>query len=196
MLKLFVAIQSKLAEVRSEEGQTMAEYGVVLAVITLVIVARCSRCRVPSTAPRQRRSGCFGPRSTARGLTRKVVTMSKGIIIKGRGRPDDGRVHGVLGVITIAIVATFSLLSGAINDAFVRTSKPWNQLSDAATEGPDIHEPPPQHHHNERGQTMVEFALVVPILCVVLFGILQFGALYNDYVTLTDASASVRAKPL
>jgi Flp pilus assembly protein TadG len=40
---------------------------------------------------------------------------------------------------------------------------------------------------NERGQTMVEFALV-PILCVVLFGILQFGALYNDYVTLTDAS--------
>jgi len=41
---------------------------------------------------------------------------------------------------------------------------------------------------NERGQTMVEFALVVPILCVILFGILQFGALYNDYVTLTDAT--------
>ena len=35
---------------------------------------------------------------------------------------------------------------------------------------------------------MVEFALVVPLLCVILFGILQFGALYNDYVTLTDAS--------
>ena len=41
---------------------------------------------------------------------------------------------------------------------------------------------------DERGQTMVEFALVVPILCVVLFGIFQFGALYNDYVTLTDAT--------
>ena len=41
---------------------------------------------------------------------------------------------------------------------------------------------------DERGQTMVEFALVVPIICVILFGILQFGALYNDYVTLTDAS--------
>jgi Flp pilus assembly protein TadG len=40
----------------------------------------------------------------------------------------------------------------------------------------------------ERGQTMVEFALVVPILCVILFGILQFGAVYNDYITLTDAS--------
>ena len=38
MLKLFVALQSKLAEMRDEEGQTMAEYGVVLAVITLGIV--------------------------------------------------------------------------------------------------------------------------------------------------------------
>jgi Flp pilus assembly protein TadG len=41
---------------------------------------------------------------------------------------------------------------------------------------------------DERGQTMVEFALVIPILCVVLFGILQFGAIYNDYVTLTDST--------
>jgi pilus assembly protein Flp/PilA len=39
MLKLFVAIQSKLAEARNEEGQTMAEYGVVLALITLAVVA-------------------------------------------------------------------------------------------------------------------------------------------------------------
>jgi len=35
---------------------------------------------------------------------------------------------------------------------------------------------------------MVEFALVIPILLVVLFGIIQFGAVYNDYVTLTDAT--------
>ena len=35
---------------------------------------------------------------------------------------------------------------------------------------------------------MVEFALVVPILCVVLFGVIQFGILYKDYVTLTDAA--------
>jgi Flp pilus assembly pilin Flp len=38
LLQLFVAIQSKLAELKREEGQTMAEYGVVLAVITLLIV--------------------------------------------------------------------------------------------------------------------------------------------------------------
>ena len=39
MLKLFVSLQNRLSESRSEKGQTMAEYGVVLAVITLVIVA-------------------------------------------------------------------------------------------------------------------------------------------------------------
>ena len=35
---------------------------------------------------------------------------------------------------------------------------------------------------------MVEFALVIPILCVVLFGVIQFGILYKNYVTLTDAA--------
>ena len=39
MLKRFVSFQSWLPSLRKEEGQTMAEYGVVLAVITLVIVA-------------------------------------------------------------------------------------------------------------------------------------------------------------
>ena len=39
MLKLFVSFQNLLPDFRNEEGQTMAEYGVVLAVITLVIVA-------------------------------------------------------------------------------------------------------------------------------------------------------------
>ena len=40
---------------------------------------------------------------------------------------------------------------------------------------------------NERGQTMVEFALVLPILLVLLLGIFQFGIAFNNYVTLTDA---------
>ena len=39
----------------------------------------------------------------------------------------------------------------------------------------------------ERGQTMTEFAIVLPILIVLLFGIVQFGILFNNYVTLTDA---------
>jgi Flp pilus assembly protein TadG len=40
----------------------------------------------------------------------------------------------------------------------------------------------------ERGQTMVEFALVLPVLCLVVFGIIQCGILYNNYITLTDAT--------
>lgn len=40
---------------------------------------------------------------------------------------------------------------------------------------------------NEQGQTMTEFALVLPILVVLLFGIIQFGIAFNNYVTLTDA---------
>jgi Flp pilus assembly protein TadG len=35
---------------------------------------------------------------------------------------------------------------------------------------------------------MVEFALVIPVLLVVIFGIIQFGILYNNYISLTDAT--------
>jgi len=35
---------------------------------------------------------------------------------------------------------------------------------------------------------MVEFTLVLPILCVVLFGVIQMGILFHDYITLTDAT--------
>jgi Flp pilus assembly protein TadG len=40
----------------------------------------------------------------------------------------------------------------------------------------------------ERGQTIVEFAVVLPILAVLLFGILQFGIAFNNYLALTDAA--------
>jgi len=40
---------------------------------------------------------------------------------------------------------------------------------------------------SERGQTMAEFAIVFPVLAVVLFGIAQFGILFNNYLTITDA---------
>jgi len=39
----------------------------------------------------------------------------------------------------------------------------------------------------EKGQSMAEFAIVLPILVVILFGVIQFGILFNNYVTLTDA---------
>jgi Flp pilus assembly protein TadG len=40
---------------------------------------------------------------------------------------------------------------------------------------------------DEQGQTMTEFALVLPVLALLLFGVMQFGILFNNYITLTDA---------
>lgn len=47
----------------------------------------------------------------------------------------------------------------------------------------------PQHLdiRSERGQAMVEFAFVLPVLMVILLAIVQFGIAFNNYVTLTDA---------
>ena len=39
----------------------------------------------------------------------------------------------------------------------------------------------------EDGQAMVEFAIVVPVLLMVVLGIIQFGILFNHSLTLTDA---------
>jgi len=41
---------------------------------------------------------------------------------------------------------------------------------------------------DERGQTLVEFAALLPVLCLLLFGIIQFGVVFHDYLTVTDAS--------
>jgi Flp pilus assembly protein TadG len=41
--------------------------------------------------------------------------------------------------------------------------------------------------HSERGQSMTEFALVLPLMVVLLFGIIQFGITFNNYISLTDA---------
>jgi Flp pilus assembly protein TadG len=40
---------------------------------------------------------------------------------------------------------------------------------------------------SSEGQTMVEFALVLPMLAFLLFGIIQFGIVFNHYLDLTDA---------
>jgi Flp pilus assembly protein TadG len=45
----------------------------------------------------------------------------------------------------------------------------------------------PQRLRSADGQTMVEFALVLPLLAVLLFGIIQFGVVFNHYLDLTDA---------
>jgi Flp pilus assembly protein TadG len=40
----------------------------------------------------------------------------------------------------------------------------------------------------EGGQAFVEFAIVLPILALLLFGIVQFGVALHDYISLTDAA--------
>ena len=40
----------------------------------------------------------------------------------------------------------------------------------------------------EDGQALVEFAIVLPLLLILVTGIIQFGLLFNKYITLTDAA--------
>src|SRR5436309_8305265 len=44
-----------------------------------------------------------------------------------------------------------------------------------------------QSIRGERGQAMVEFTIVLPIFCMLLFGIAQLGIVWNNYIQLTDA---------
>jgi Flp pilus assembly protein TadG len=41
---------------------------------------------------------------------------------------------------------------------------------------------------NEEGQAAAEFALVLPLLAALLLAITQFGIVFNNYITLTDAT--------
>jgi Flp pilus assembly protein TadG len=39
----------------------------------------------------------------------------------------------------------------------------------------------------ENGQTMAEFTLILPVLAILLFGVIQFGIAFNNYLAVTDA---------
>ncbi len=41
---------------------------------------------------------------------------------------------------------------------------------------------------DEGGQTFVEFAIVLPILVLLVFGITQFGLAFRNYLAITDAA--------
>jgi len=41
---------------------------------------------------------------------------------------------------------------------------------------------------SQRGQSLTEFALALPVLALLLFAVIQFGLVFNNYVTLTDAT--------
>ena len=41
---------------------------------------------------------------------------------------------------------------------------------------------------NEKGASAVEFALILPILIMLVFGIVEFGIAFNNYITITHAA--------
>jgi hypothetical protein len=41
---------------------------------------------------------------------------------------------------------------------------------------------------DERGQSLVEMALVLPLLLLLLAGIIDFGRAYNNYIIITNAA--------
>ena len=41
---------------------------------------------------------------------------------------------------------------------------------------------------SQRGAALVETALVLPIICMVLFGVVEFGATYNNFINLRDGT--------
>jgi len=45
-----------------------------------------------------------------------------------------------------------------------------------------------QFKANEKGQSLVEFALLLPILLLLLLGIIQFGIIFNGQITVTSAA--------
>lgn len=41
---------------------------------------------------------------------------------------------------------------------------------------------------DQKGQAMVELALVLPILLLLMMGVIEFGRIYHSYLTITNAS--------
>ena len=52
----------------------------------------------------------------------------------------------------------------------------------------NVHNPKPASRPASRGAAAVEFALVMPILIMLLFGIIEFGRAYNAKLTLANAA--------
>jgi len=40
----------------------------------------------------------------------------------------------------------------------------------------------------DRGQSLVEFALILPLFLVIVFGIVDFGMAFHSYITVTNAA--------
>src|SRR5438034_6758385 len=143
MLKLFTFIQTSADSLRRrEEGQTMAEYGVVLAVITLAVIGAITLLSTTSGAPsRASRTSCRNRQEQA-------------LFVRG---PFFGR--------------------GPFLGTAAKERTPVKLRTRRKIE-----------IGSEKGQSLTEFALALPILALLLFAVIQFGIVFNNYVTLVDAT--------
>jgi Flp pilus assembly protein TadG len=48
----------------------------------------------------------------------------------------------------------------------------------------------PRKLHSDRGQSLVEITLFIPILLLMLIGFIEIGTFVNDYITITDTTRS------
>lgn len=47
---------------------------------------------------------------------------------------------------------------------------------------------PPRPRRSRRGQTIAEFALTLPLLLLLMFGIIEFGRIFQSWVTIQNAA--------
>jgi Flp pilus assembly protein TadG len=72
-------------------------------------------------------------------------------------------------------------------------------MSQPGRPAPSTHtEPPAAERRNRRirGQAMVEFTLMLPLLLLLILGIYQFGQTYADYIQVTNAARDGGRKAL
>ena len=95
-------------------------------------------------------------------------------------------------VLIVGVIAIATAVSGASADA-TRNQAYEHDLGHLMTGVGDVCEAQEgQRLEDERGQATTEFVLILPALLLVLFAIIQFGGLYNHWITLTDATRRAR----
>src|SRR3954447_16440050 len=45
-----------------------------------------------------------------------------------------------------------------------------------------------QRRPGERGAVLVEFAIIAPVLCMLIFGMIEYGLLFRDYLTVANVT--------
>jgi Flp pilus assembly protein TadG len=72
-------------------------------------------------------------------------------------------------------------------------------MSQPGRPAPSAHTEPPsaeRRRRRSRGQAMVEFTLILPLLMLLILGIYQFGQTYADYIQVTNAARDGGRKAL